>query len=153
MAKFANPRKKFTWSIAIIPEGINPFLFQKVSLPDADIEKDEHGDTNHSVKTAGRVSYSDMKAEKLMPSNQGDTYLWAWFDSCQSSTIGGGLTPDKYKKTVEVVELAEDGVTVLNRHIAIGVWPCKINGMEFDRNASGNSIESVEFSVDKLSKV
>ena len=153
MAKFANPRKKFNWSIQIVPEGINPFMFQKVTVPDLEIEQDNHGDTNHDIKTAGRVSYSNIKAEKLLPSNVSDTYMWAWADSCQSSTIGGGLTPAEYKKTIEIVELAEDGVTQLNRFIATGVWPCKVNGMEYDRGSSGNSIESVEFSVDKLIKV
>lgn len=153
MAKFSNPRKKFNWSIQVVPEPINPFLFQKVSLPDAEIEKDEHGDSNHSIKTAGQVSYSNLTAEKLMPSNASDTYMWAWFDSCQSSIIGGGLTPDEYKKTIEVVELAEDGVTQLNRWIIKGVWPCKINGHEFDRSASGNTIEKIEFSVDQVLKM
>lgn len=153
MAKFANPRKKFNWSIQIVPEPINPFIFQKVTLPDITIEQDTHGDTNHDIKTAGRVSYGNIQAEKLLPSNSSDTYIWAWLDSCQSSVIGGGLVPDQYKKTIEVVELAEDGSTQLNRWIAIGVWPCKMNGQEFDRSQSGNSIESIEFSVDKFSKV
>jgi len=153
MAKFGNPRKKFNFSIQIVPEAINPFLFQKVTLPDSEIEADEHGDTNHSIKTAGRVSYSNLVCEKLMPSNRSDTYMWAWFDSCQSSTIGGGLTPDEYKKTIEVVEYAEDGVTELNRWLIIGVFPVKINGLEFNRAESGNTIETIEFSVDKLTKL
>lgn len=153
MANFANPRKKFNFSIQIIPDGLNPFLFQKVSLPDAEIEQDAHGDTNHDIKTAGRVSYGNITAEKLMASNNGDTYMWAWFDSCQSSTIGGGLPPSLYKKTIEIVELAEDGAKQLNRWLAVGVWPCKINGQEFDRGSSGNSIETIEFCIDKLTKV
>jgi phage tail-like protein len=153
MAKFANPRKKFNWSIQIVPEAINPFMFQKITLPDIEIEQDTHGDTNHDIKTAGRVSYSNIKAEKLMPSNTSDTYMWAWADSIQSSMIGGGITPASYKKTAIIVELAEDGVTQVNQWIARGVWPTKINGLELDRTASGNSIESFELSVDKLTKV
>lgn len=153
MAKFANPRKKFNWSIQIVPETINPFMFQKVNMPDAEIEADSHGDTNHDIKTAGRVSYTNIVSDKLMPSDSGDTYLWAWFDSCQSSIIGGGLPPSEYKKNLEVVEFAEDGVTELNRWLAIGVWPQKLNGLEFDRADSGNTIETVEFCLDKLSKL
>ena len=153
MAKFTNPRKKFNWSIQIVPEAINPFMFQKVGLPDIEIDQDTHGDTNHDIKTAGRVKYSNLTAEKLLPSNTSDTYMWSWIDSCQSSLIGGGLVPDQYKKTIEVTEMAEDGVTQINRWIALGVWPSKINGLELSRTESGNTIESIEFSVDKLTKL
>ena len=153
MAKFANPRKKFNFSIQITPEPINPFLFQKVSIPDAEIEETAHGDTNHDIKTAGRVTYSKLVCEKLMPSDEADNYMWAWFDTCQSSLLGGGAPPDQYKKIITIVELAEDGITVLNTWLAQGVWPSSLPGHELDRMASDNSIENVEFSIDKLSKV
>ena len=153
MANFANPRKKFNFSIQISPDPINPFLFQKVNLPDIEIEQDTHGDSNHDIKTAGRVTYGNITCDKLMSSNQGDTYIWAWLDSCQSSVLGGGLPPALYKKTIEIVEYAEDGISQLNRWIAIGAWPCKLNGMELDRSSSGNTIESIEFCIDKLTKI
>ena len=153
MAKFANPRKKFNWSIQITPDPINPFLFQKVDMSESTITQDEHGDTNHNIKTAGRVEYSNIKAEKLMSSSQGDNYMWAWHDTCQSSIIGGGAIPALYKKTIVVTEMAEDGATVLNTWQAFGVWPCKITPSEYNRGDSGNSIETIEFSVDKLSRL
>ena len=140
MAKFANPRKKFNWSIQITPDPINPFLFQKVDMSEASITQDEHGDTNHNIKTAGRVEYANIKAEKLMSSSQGDNYMWAWFDTCQSSIIGGGAIPAIYKKTIIVTEMAEDGVTVLNTWQAFGVWPCKITPSEYNSGQKmGNS--------------
>lgn len=153
MAKFANPRKKFNFSIQITPEPINPFLFQKVTLPDAEIAKDSHGDTNHDIHTAGRVSYSNIVCEKLMSSGAGDAYMWSWFDTCQSSMIGGGAPPSMYKKVITIFEYAEDGATVLNTWVATGVWPCVLKGLELDRQSSENTIETVEFSIDKLSKV
>lgn len=153
MAKFANPRKKFNWSIQITPDPINPFLFQKVDGLESSITQDEHGDTNHNIKTAGRVEYSNIRAEKLMSSRSGDNYMWSWFDTCQSSVIGGGAIPDIYKKIITIVELAEDGVTVLNTWIAQGVWPTKVNSSDFDRGDSGNAIETIEFSIDKLQRV
>jgi phage tail-like protein len=152
MAKVANPRKVFNWSIEIIPDPINPFLFQKVDLPDTEVEQVSHGDTNHDIKTAGRVSYSNIKAEKLMLSNQGDTYMWGWIDTCQSSVLGGGAVPDIYKKILLITELAEDGTTPLNIWTAIGAWPCKVNGWSLDRLKSENSLENLEFSIDKLTK-
>lgn len=152
MAKFANPRKRFNFSITITPDPINPFLFQKVTVPDIEIEAVAHGDTNHDIKTPGRVTYGNIVCEKLMASNLGDAYLWSWLDACQSSTIGGGSPPDIIKKVITIEEFAEDGATVLNTWRASGVWPCKLGGQELDRNSSDNSIESVEFCIDKLNK-
>lgn len=153
MAKFANPRKRFQFSIQISPDPINPFLFQKVTIPDSDIEEVAHGDTNHDIKTAGRVTYGKIVCEKLLPSDQGDAYLWSWFDTCQSSVLGGGAPPQIYKKVITVVEFAEDGATILNTWVAEGVWPSSLPGTELDRQASDNTIENVEFSVDKLAKI
>ena len=153
MAKFANPRKSFNFSITITPDPINPFMFQKVTLPDAEIEQVAHGDTNHDIKTAGRVSYGNINAEKLQPSNQGDAYMWSWFDACQSSIIGGGSPPEIYKKVITIEEFAEDGVTILNTWIATGVWPARLPGAEKNRLSSDNTIENIEFSVDKLEKI
>ena len=153
MAKFANPRKRFNFSIQITPDPINPFLFQKVTLPDSEIEQVTHGDTNHDIKTAGRVSYGNITAEKLMSSSLGDSYIWSWFDTCQSALIGGGAVPALYKKSILVQEFAEDGATVLNTWLAEGVWPSRVSGLELDRQSSDNSIEQIEFAVDVLSKV
>lgn len=153
MAKFANPRKVFNWSIQISPDPVNPFMFQKVTMPDAEIEQTAHGDTNHDIKTPGRVTYGNIIAEKLQPADMGDAYMWSWFDTCQSSLIGGGAPPEIIKKTITVVEMASDGATVLNTWLCFGVWPSKINGQEFDRNSSDNVIETIEFSVDKMNRI
>lgn len=153
MANFANPRKKFNFSVFIIPGVINPFLFQKVTTPDIEIEADSHGDTNHDIKTAGRVSYGNIVCEKLMPSNSADRYMWDWLETCQSSILGGGTPPSVYKRTAEIVELAEDGLTPINRWVAYGVWPQKINGLDLNRAESGNTIENFELSVDRLQKL
>ena len=153
MAKFANQRKKFNCTIQISPDPINPFVFQKVTLPDAEIEEVAHGDTNHDIKTAGRVTYGKIVCEKLLPSSEGDAYMWSWFDTCQSSLIGGGAPPQIYKKVITVVEMAEDGATILNTWVAEGVWPSSLPGTELDRQASDNTIENIEFSVDTLAKV
>ena len=153
MANFANPRKKFNFSIQITPDPINAFLFQKVTLPDAAIEKVEHGDANHPIKTGGRVTYGTLVCEKLSPSNQADSYLWSWFESIQSARWGGGVPPSAYKKVITVTEFAEDGSTVLNTWVCNGVWPSDLKGLELDRNASENTIENAEFSVDECWKV
>jgi len=152
MAKFENPRKKFNWGIQLVPFPINSFMFQKVSLPDLQIEAVAHGDTNHDVYTAGRVSYGKIKADKLLPSDEGDSTIWAWAATCQSGALGGGSVPSIYKRTITISEFAEDGSTILNQWVATGVWPSSINGQELDRMSSDNSIESIEFSCDLVTK-
>lgn len=153
MAQFANPRKKFNFSIQISPDPINPFLFQKVTLPDSNIEEVAHGDANYDVKTGGRVTTGKLICEKLMPSNEADSYIWSWHEAIQSSRFSGGVPPMAYKKVITIVEYAEDGASVLNTWVAEGVWPSSLPGIELDRNASENTIENVEFSVDVFYKV
>lgn len=148
MAKVKNPRKVFNFSIKFPKHPINSYLCQKVTLPDIEVEQVNHGDVNHDVKTAGRVSISNLIVEKLSTTSGSDTWIHDWLMSCQDIILGGGNVPDTYKETCIVCELAEDGVSVLNTHIYNGVWPCKFTGVELDRNSSENIIEKVEFSVD-----
>ena len=151
-AKVKNPRKKFRWSISFSKHPINPYLCQKCSLPDISIDQVNHGDVNRDVKTAGRVSVGNLIVEKLLTTSGSDTWVWDWLFSCQDHLIGGGLVPSDYWETLLVNELAEDGRTVLNSHICTEVWPTKIDGLDFDRMASENTIEKIEFSVGTMDK-
>lgn len=153
MANITNPRKDFNFSIQIVPLPINPFLFQKLKLPDIDISQVKHGDTNYDVKTAGRVEVGNLEIEKLMTTSGADNYFYDWALSCQDVVVGGGLVPDMYKRTVLINELAEDGTSILNTWVYTGAWPTKINGQTLDRMSTNNSIESVTLSVDRSEKV
>lgn len=153
MAQISNPRKSFNFSIQIAPAPINPFLAQKVDLPEITIEQVEHGDTNHDIKTAGRVKLGNINISKIMTTSGSDNYMFDWAYSCQDAIIGGGLIPSQYKRIVIITELAEDGTSVLNTWVGMGCWPTKINGMTLDRLSSDNSIEQVELSVDKIEKL
>ena len=146
MAQIENPRKQFNFSIAV--PGLNPFLAQKVNTPDSDIEQVSHGDTNHDIKTGGRIKIGNLMIEKISPATQGDTWFWDWMKAVQNTRLGGGALPSLYKRTLEVVEFSTDGVTVLNRHTYEGCWPTKLNGVELSRLGSDNTLQSVEFSVD-----
>ena len=152
-AKVKNPRKKFLWQITFVKHPLNPYLFQKVNLPEITIEQVEHGDVNRSVKTAGRVTVGNMSANKLETTSGSDTWLWDWLNSCQDMVLGGGLTPSEYCETARVDELAEDGVSILNSWICEEVWPCRVNGQELDRMSSENTIEDLEFSVGICNKL
>jgi hypothetical protein len=153
MAKVKNPRKNFLFSIQFPKHPINTYLCQKVTLPDIEIEQVTHGDVNRDVKTAGRISVSNLVLEKLITTAGSDTWLHDWLMSCQDILLGGGLPPSYYWETVVVSELAEDGTTVLNQHIMTEVWPCKITGLDLDRTSSENTVEKAEFSVGTIDKV
>lgn len=151
-AKIRNPRKKFLFSIQFPKHPINPYLCQKVSLPDVSIDQVEHGDVNRSVKTAGLVKVGNMTLEKLVVTSGSDTWFWDWMMACQDMLQGGGLVPSDYWETMIVNELAEDGKTILNSWLLQEVWPCKNDGLDFDRTASENTLEKLEFSVGTVDK-
>ena len=146
MAKVANPRKKFQYNI--ICPGLNPFLCQKFKTPDRELEVAEHGDTNHVIKTAGIKKIGNSVLDKILSATEVDNYFSNWLDSIQDTTTGGGDLPSIYKKNIVVEQYAPDGQTVVARYVLIDAFPQKINGMEFDRKDSENSVESVEFIMD-----
>lgn len=146
-AQVKNPRKGFLYRITFIRHPINPYYFQKVTLPETSIEQVAHGDINRDVKTAGRVTIGNLTATKLETTSGSDTWLSDWLSSIQDTILGGGLTPEQYWETVIVDELAEDGQSILNSNTYQEVWPCKVNGKTLDRMSSDNAIDEIEFSV------
>lgn len=152
-AKVKNPRKVFLWQIVFVKHPINPYLFQRVDIPEVTIEQVSHGDINRDVKTAGRVSIGNLTATKLETTSGSDTWLWDWLQSCQDHVLGGGLTPTEYWETILINELAEDGVSILNSWTCDEVWPTRINGKTLDRMSSDNTIDEIEFSVGTIDKL
>ena len=150
--KVKSPRKLFRFSIEIVAPSLDPFLVQEVTHPDVDVEQDTHGDTNFDVKTAGRVAVGNGTLNKIMRASGPDNFMWNWRMMCQDQIAGGGLIPDEYKRTIIVVEFAEGGDTPINTWRWTGCWPTKINGQQNSRTESGNTIESIELSVDIVEK-
>lgn len=151
--KVSNPRKKFLWKMTFVKHPIEPYLFQTATVPEVFIDQTEHGDINHPIKTGGRIHVGNLVVGKLLTTSGSDTWMWSWMMSVQDLLLGGGLTPNEYKETVKLDELAEDGVSILNSWLLEGVWPCRVNGMELDRMSSDNTIENIEFSVDGIDKI
>lgn len=146
-AKVANPRKQFQFNV-IIP-GLNPFLAQEVKLPDSDLDMVEHGDTNFDVKTAGKKKLGMLTVNKILPADGLDQFFRVWQRRIQNTLTGGGELPSVYKEPIMIEEYSSDGITVIDRHIYTGGWPQKINGRDFSRKASENTVESIEFCVDE----
>jgi hypothetical protein len=146
MPQIANPRKVFNFSI--FAPGLNPFLAQKVTLPDVEFDETTHGDTNYDVKTAGRLKVGRIMVEKISPATESDNWVYGWMNSIQNAALGGGALPSIYKRTITVDEYSTDGITVLDSHTYEGVFPIKKNGVELNRQSSDNTLQSLEFSVD-----
>lgn len=150
----SNPRKGFNFSIEIINQfGTLNWLAQKVTLPDRDIDVVEHGDSNHSIKTGGRVNYNALTIEKLMTTSGPATFFHDWSKLIADCVIGGGIIPSAYKSQIIVIELAEDHATPLNKWTYFGAWPSKINGLPLDRLSSENSLEVIELQIDEMEKI
>jgi len=148
MAQVANPRKQFNWSIS--SPGVNAFLCQKVTIPDFEIDVVEHGDYNFDVKTGGRHKYGSLMIEKIATAVTSDTYIWTWMQEIQDVFIGGGVLPTLYKRTMQIDQFDLSGILVLNSWVCYGCWPSKINGVEFNRLGSENTLESIEIQVDQV---
>jgi hypothetical protein len=93
-----------------------------------------------------------ITVEKLMPNSLPDNLMWGWINLVQNEFTGGGTIPDVYKKACQIQKLGTDLLTPTNTWNYTGVWPSKINGIELDRVSSENTIETIEFCVDKEAK-
>lgn len=148
MAVIENPRKQFNFSI--LCAGLNPFLAQNVNTPDYSLEVATHGDANYKVKTAGLPDIGTLMIEKISPATAPDNWVWIWIRDIQNTFTGGGQLPSNYKRTIEIQQYSNDGVTILNRWMLYGCWPSKINGVEFKRLGSENTLENLELQVDRI---
>lgn len=151
MAIIQDPRKFFQFSIIL--EGLNPFLCQEVEVPEVEVEKAEHGDTNYDVKTAGRTKYGTLRLKKLRVASASDNLFFNWMKQCSNVWSGGGDTPILYKKNLYVDELGLDGSTILNSEFYENVWPSRRGAMNFQRMTSDNLIEEIEMEVDRVDRV
>ena len=145
----ANARKVFNFAIEI--NGVDQFLIQDVKAPEPEIGEVNHGATNHDIKTAGGVSYSNAELQKIKPTSSNDRRFLDWLLEAQNPITGTGGVPESYKKTVIFKELSTDGVTTLNSEIWEGAWVKKVAKGNFKRgNQNENVIETVTIVVDKV---
>lgn len=154
--KITNPRKQFRFTVDIISPDhgfLEPYLVQEVIHPEVTIEQDTHGDVNYDIKTAGKVSVGNGTINKIMRASTPDNFLWDWLNSCQWAGEGG-YVPKDYKKNLIIREFNEgaDG-GIINTWTWIGCWPTKLTGQTNNRTETGNTIESVEFSIDRVEKI
>ena len=151
MAQVQDPLKQFQFGI--IAAGLDPYLVQECNLPDFELDVVTHGDVNYDVKTAGRAKVGTVTMTNLRSASRNRNWLNVWLLSIQNIALGGGLPPTGYKRVFNVVQYSFDNFTITDDWLLEGVWPSKINGQEFRRTASDNSIDTIEFQVDRIIKV
>ena len=148
MAIIANPRKHFQFDICI--PGLNSMLAQKVHTPDNELDVVEHGDRGFLVKTAGLIKITTLKIEKIQSADTLDLFMYNWAQQIRNTITGGGAVPQVYKQSIMIQQYATDGLTVIQTWLCKGAWPHKINGIEFSRITSDNTIENVDLCVDEM---
>jgi len=155
-----NPRKKFNFTVSIIPgPNLEPFSVQQITLSDSVIEQVEHGFGNTILKTAGQIKAGALSMSIIQSSSDGalEAALWAWHWQAQNPALQAGGDPTAvggYKRTIKVEELGSvnSAPAVVNTWFVIGAWPATMNGKEFDRTASDNTVRSIEFAVDYITQ-
>lgn len=154
MARISNPQKNFNFDVKITASPFfNPFTVQECTTPDSKIDQVEHGETNHVIKTAGQVKFSNAKLKGILDADGPIDWVWDWLISVQNVDTGGGDIPAVYKKTLYVEYYDVDGRTVLQTEIWTGAWPCDLAGKNLKRIGSENIMNELEISVDKVTKV
>jgi len=148
MAIITNPRKSFQFSIFVA--GMNPFLAQEVESPDVETEIVLHGDTNFDVKTGGRIKYGLLKVKKIATAYGPDNFFWDWHTQVMNVFTGGGFPPPVYWRSISVIEFAIDGITPINSETYLNCWPHKRAGKNWKRTASENTMEDIEFAVERI---
>jgi len=156
MPVIKNPRKKFNFRITILTNPVLPvFAAQQVTTPDIEVEAVEHGFANTVLKTAGLVKVGTLKIDRIISMLPADGQAFIrWQQNAQNAITQTGGDPEDYKQIVKIEEYAQynqGNVEVIDTYYAIGCWPQKINGREYDRTASENVVESIELAVDYLS--
>lgn len=144
-----NAKKVFNFRIEVAGLG-NQFEAQKVMVPELSIEQVKHGDSNHDVKTAGRIDIGNIKIEKIKALPGYDYMAWDWLNQAQSIVDGGGGLAFEYKRTLIIRELSPSGFSVINSWVCDGCWVCKVGQSEFSRTDSANIIQTLEISVDEV---
>lgn len=143
-----NPRKAFNFAIRF--PGLTEWLAQSVTVPEVEIEPVEHGDANSLVKTGGLAKFGMLMVEKISSATIQDYWVWDWMDAIQNAFNGSGALPSNYKRDCTILQFAPDRTTVLLEWYCVGVWPSKINGISLSRVESQNTVESIEFCVDRV---
>jgi phage tail-like protein len=147
MPIIGTPRSFFRkHSFVLEVEGLGRVGFAKASELSVEAAKIEHweGGSLIPTKVPGRLTFSDLTLERGATT---DRALYDWFAEVVQLASGIGLTDPAYKRSLDLVQLDRDGLTV-RRWSIYNAWPTKFVAGDWDNAADEVLIESVTLTYD-----
>ena len=146
-----SPAKKYNWSLEML--GFEFAEFSKCSYPEVEVGTSEFNSagSNYPVKTAGRLKYSDIEAEKGVKSVGANQEAYLWLSMAQDPLSGIGQLPVVYKKDIVLIHKNEMSIPV-QMWTLVGAWVKKIGGDDFEGGSDDAMIEKLTISYDYFIK-
>ena len=141
--------KAFKFRVEI--DNVGSARFQKCSKLEEEIaiiEQFEGGDITPD-KSPGRVKFTDVTLERGATS---DEDLFNWIRTVCDVAKNGGIVDDKYKRTVDIVQLDRDGTT-LRRYRLTEAWPFKRSIGDWDNDKDENLMESMSICFKRYDQI
>lgn len=141
------PRKyRQKWKYKVEIEGLTVGWFESCSSLEGETgvaEAHEAGDVFVSNQSPGKVKYQPVTLSIGATTNN---ELFEWWQQIVDVGSGLGDVDNKYKKTVNIIELDRDD-TELRTHKLSKAWPNKFTFGEYDSKAEENVMESITLVV------
>jgi len=119
------PRKKYAWGLEI--RGFIAAHFEKCTSPEVEVEIAEFNSagTLHSRKTASRLKYNTIDAEKMMIEEGADKAAYEWLKRIADVQSGAGALPDEYMLDIDLIHYNRKGQEI-DRWTLRGAFLCKL---------------------------
>ncbi len=136
--------RKFAFVVEI--EGLGRVGFAKASELSVEVAKVEHWEGGQLIptKAPGRLTFSDLTLERGATT---DRALYDWLTEVVQLAAGIGLSDPIYKRSLDLVQLDRDGMTI-RRWSIYNAWPTKFVAGDWDNAADEVLIESVTLTYD-----
>lgn len=141
-----NPRKLFRFSV--VCDGLETAYVQKVKIPKIDIKSAKHGQGPFVFSTASKVEFGQLELESLKPSETSFTFWKDWMALIINLGNGSMGVPDVYKKTLNILEYAADGFTIVDTWECVGCYPAEVEMTDLDKLSENNAMDKLKFNVD-----
>lgn len=142
MSVVGQPRsfyKQFLFRVEI--PGVKYTGFQKAGEIKGEVAKIEQweGGALAAETSPGRYKTADVTFERGATK---DNDLWKWWKQVNDIANNSGEIDDRYKRTIDVVQLDRDG-TELKRWTLHKAWPIAFVAGQWDNTTDANLVESI----------
>ena len=144
-----NPRQG--WQFEIRVNGFEAAVFQKVTLPESEVEIDEFspGGSVRSEKFAGRIKFGDCTLEKGMFADSSDLNAWNWLNTAVNTLTGDQGDPANYKRDVEIVHVDRVGRPT-QTFLLKGAFCSKISWSDGEGGQTEHMVETLTLTVEDM---